>query len=109
MSTAGSRLKNVLSFHEFMRRKEVLSLYKDFIKEVRKIGRDQLRSELELQIRFDFKHNKDMKDNSVVKSLLADGRRELIRLRHLVEDDRYHGQTPHRDGRLGVGWPWESK
>ncbi|XP_065646992.1 LYR motif-containing protein 2 [Hydra vulgaris] len=68
--------KDVLSLQQFMRRKEVLNLYRDFFKLIRCAPLNERKS-LQQWIREDFKNSKHLTDDIDIKLQLSRGRLAL--------------------------------
>lgn len=58
-------------------RQEVLKLYRDIFKTLRKVPDEKTRLELRDWARVDFKNNKHHTDESVIKSMLHYGKKSL--------------------------------
>lgn len=126
-----SRLKNVLPLQVFIRRQQVLRLYREFNKTVRFIPDESLRIDLKRQIRADFKQNMNIKENSIVRVLMQEAQRHLVMLQSMgtsslkliskqslnnkgniednIDSNSWLGMDDPEDprGRVGVKWPWD--
>lgn len=81
----GSRLpKGTLDFKQFLLRKEVLSLFKDFMKTASRVAHIGDRAELKQWIRSDFRRNKDHKDPDTIKMMLTRGKISLKELQSTI-------------------------
>lgn len=112
----GSRLPStddIPSYKEFVHRFTVLSLYRNFLKEVKIMPHNQV--DLREQIQREFKANRTVTDPFNVQRALAEGKRRFQELQEFTgSDNKYEGEswlnTPDeedRRGRLGSGWPWD--
>jgi ClpP class serine protease len=124
---------DALSLPDFMRRVQVLALYRSFLRETRKIkADDQLRRDLTTKIKEDFRKNRDITQHAITKMLMTEANREFKRLADLVDSmsgmevpepvQGAHGSTVDglsadikgdiddidTDMRVGAGWPWET-
>jgi hypothetical protein len=121
-----SRLKNVLPLQVFIRRQQVLGLFREFNRAVRLIPDDSLRIDLKRQILSDFKQNMNMNENSIVRVLIQEAQRHLVMLQSMgsgssklkskqplnnndnIDSNSWLGMDDPEDprGRVGVKWPW---
>eukprot|EP01041_Mallomonas_annulata_P008124 gene8124-16672_t len=112
-----SRLVGAPSFHIFIHTRRVLSLYRTFLKEVKKVQDEELKLELNRLIKEEFKAGKLELDKYLVKNRLTDGQRKLEQLRSLAvpltsssPSKQFEVTMDDEDaaqGRVGTGWPWE--
>lgn len=121
-----SRLGPTLPLRVFIRRQQVLHLYRNLLKAAKRVDDASLRDSLHLEIRNEFVHSKDLKDNSAIKTALVTGQRSLGRLEDLcssskastakngkhVSDRNSNSWMNTSDdsdvrGRVGTGWPWK--
>lgn len=117
-SSTAKRLGATLPFQYFVRQRQVLTLYRHLLKSVKKNldGNESLQKELQVQIRSDFRRNKEMKDNVAVASLIQEAKRNLEQIKDMNSGpaDSHGGagswiNTEDEDdkrGRIGNGWPW---
>ncbi|XP_052741176.1 LYR motif-containing protein 2 [Bicyclus anynana] len=73
--------KQTLSLKQFLLRQEVLKLYRDIIRTLRKVPDESTRLELKEWARTDFRNNKHHSDETTIKSMLHYGRKSLDDLR----------------------------
>ncbi|KPI95875.1 LYR motif-containing protein 2 [Papilio xuthus] len=69
--------KTTLNLKQFLLRQEVLKLYRDIFRTLRKISDESTRSELKDWARSDFRNNKHHRDETAIKSMLYYGRKSL--------------------------------
>ncbi|XP_032516580.2 LYR motif-containing protein 2 [Danaus plexippus] len=69
--------KTTLNLKQFLLRQEVLKLYRDIFKTLRKVPDEKTRLELRDWARVDFKNNKHHTDESAIKSMLHYGKKSL--------------------------------
>ncbi|XP_047530995.1 LYR motif-containing protein 2 [Vanessa atalanta] len=69
--------KATLNLKQFLLRQEVLKLYRDIFRTIRKVSDENTRLELKEWARSDFKNNKHHNDETTIKSLLYYGRKSL--------------------------------
>ena len=81
----GARLPgNVMSFKRFMLRTEVLKLYRDFLKTLRKVSNEGDRRELREWVRQDFKRHKDFEEEEVIRMMLTKGKKSLEEIKNTI-------------------------
>ena len=104
-----SRVKDVLPLHVFVRRQQVLKMYKDFRRALRGVADDHLRISIKGQVMHEFRSNQGLKDTVAIKTLLNEAKRNLEKLRAmgdvptaLVKEEEGSGEL-----RVGTGWPWQ--
>lgn len=71
---------NALTLKQFMKRREVLSLYKDILKTINKIENKEDKKYLLNWVRTDFKKNKFVSDAEVINSEITRGKLTLKEL-----------------------------
>ena len=108
-----SRLKDVLPLHVFVRKQQVLQLYKEFRRAGRQVPDMKLRQSIKSQVLYEFRTNKDLTDTVAIKTLMAEARRNLEKLRAMSQPlGVSKSATPDADKddpeqhRVGTGWPW---
>ncbi|XP_072932901.1 LYR motif-containing protein 2 [Epargyreus clarus] len=69
--------KATLNLKQFLLRQEVLKLYRDIFRTLRKVPDETTRAELREWARADFRNNKDHVDETTIKSMLYYGRKSL--------------------------------
>ncbi|CAG9562671.1 unnamed protein product [Danaus chrysippus] len=69
--------KTTLNLKQFLMRQEVLKLYRDIFKTLRKVPDEKTRLELRDWARIDFRNNKHHTDETVIKSMLHYGKKSL--------------------------------
>ncbi|CAK1555266.1 unnamed protein product [Leptosia nina] len=69
--------KNALSLKQFLLRQEVLKLYRDIFRTLRKVPDSVTREDLKEWARTDFRNNKYHNDEASIKSMLYYGRKSL--------------------------------
>ena len=109
-----------------MRQRQVLSLYRQFLKSVRTNLSDNaiLQEEIRNQVKNDFRRNSNMTDHVGATTLIQEATRHLARIKDMNSnlDNRGGGgggggggtkgswiNTEDKDdprGRVGEGWPW---
>ncbi|XP_052708954.1 LYR motif-containing protein 2-like [Crassostrea angulata] len=80
--------KNVMSLERFMLRTEVLKLYKQMLRLVRKIPDQSQRQQLQNFIRQDFELNKNLEDEQAIRMNVMRGKnsmKELERTVHIAQ------------------------
>lgn len=78
-------LKPALNLKQFMLRQEVLKLYRDLHRTIRKVPDDSSRKDLRLWLREDFKKNKSLTEEIAIKMSMQVGNRSLKELRNSLE------------------------
>jgi hypothetical protein len=109
-------LGDVLPLHVFIRQRQVIHIYRNLLKATKGLQDAVLRQELQLQIRNDFRRNKDVKDTQLIKSLLQEANSSLKTLHGMVASIRTgpksvgswldQSENDDKRGRVGEGWPW---
>jgi hypothetical protein len=119
-----SRLKDkaALPLRDFMRRFQVLSLYRNMNRAARQVPDPNLRRSLCQEIRVGFKQNQTMKDVVSLKSTMVEATRQLQQLRSMSASGASTStnsappppgswlgdSTPDDErGRVGTDWPWQ--
>ncbi|XP_068617312.1 LYR motif-containing protein 2 [Battus philenor] len=69
--------KKALNLKQFLLRQEVLKLYREIFRTLRKVPDETTRLELKDWARSDFKNNKHHTDETAIKSMLFYGRKSL--------------------------------
>lgn len=106
---------DVPSYKEFVHRFSVLSLYRNCLKAVRAMPHNQ--DDLKIQVQREFRAHKNDTDPFNIQRALADGQRQYTELLELTgqsngpEVDSWLNTNDPEDprGRVGQGWPWDSK
>ena len=112
------RVKDAMSFRFFVRRQQVLQLYRTFLRASRRVADPELKKELSAQIKHEFRNNVGITDASVVKSLIVEATRNLERLQAMAMKTDSDVMVQHQNnsvttdedderGRVGKGWPWQ--
>jgi hypothetical protein len=121
-----SRLKDkaALPLRDFMRRFQVLSLYRNMNRAARQVADPNLRLSLCEEISVGFRQNQMMKDVVSVKSTMVEANRQLQQLRAMgasgtgstaaaakanAPPGSWLGDSTPDDerGRVGTDWPWQ--
>jgi hypothetical protein len=108
-----STTQDIPSYKEFVHRFSVLALYRNYLKEIRHMPRNQ--EDLKEQVQREFKGNKTVTDPFNVQRALAEGKRRFQELQELTgSSNKYEGDSwlntkDEEDprGRVGTGWPWD--
>ena len=111
---------NVLSYKEFVHRFTVLSLYRNYMREINVLPvAVDARKEFKHQVQHEFKAYKSSTDPYMIQKALSEGKRRFKELQQWTgssnnKNDTYDGEswlnTPDEEdprGRVGTGWPWE--
>ncbi|XP_045450025.1 LYR motif-containing protein 2 [Melitaea cinxia] len=69
--------KSTLNLKQFLLRQEVLKLYRDIFRTIRKVSDERTRMEMKEWARTDFRNNKHHTDETTIKSMLYYGRKSL--------------------------------
>lgn len=105
--------EDIPSYKEFVHRFTVLSLYRQYLKEIRVMPHNQ--EDLKVQVQQEFKANRTITDPFNVQRALTEGKRRFKELQEITgSNNKYDGEswlnTPDTEdprGRVGTGWPWE--
>lgn len=115
ISMSTSRIKNALSFKDFVKRQQVLQLYRNLLMKAKSIpNNNELKKSIIEQIRSDFKVSKGITDPMALKSLIQEGHRGIQRIQALnsesaTNSDSWINNSDEDDvrGRVGNIWPWQ--
>ncbi|XP_043268950.1 LYR motif-containing protein 2 [Venturia canescens] len=77
--------RTTMSLKEFMVHQEVLKLYRNIMKTVRKIPDKHDRDYMRDWVKSDFRANKDVKDEFAIKSLIVHGENSLRELQRNLD------------------------
>jgi hypothetical protein len=119
-----SKFSNALPLKLFIQRSQVRKLFRDLFKATRTCQDPQLKQELRHYIRTDFRKNKNIEGNALIKSHIQEGLQSLKKVQDLCESTikkripEIHERTSwleegegepenEKRGRVGVGWPWD--
>ncbi|XP_034829003.1 LYR motif-containing protein 2 [Maniola hyperantus] len=69
--------KQTLNLKQFLLRQEVLKLYREVFRTIKKVPDESTRLELKEWARTDFRNNKHHSDEAAIKSMLHYGRKSL--------------------------------
>ncbi|XP_022089946.1 LYR motif-containing protein 2-like [Acanthaster planci] len=81
---AASKIPKALTLKQFLLRQQVLSLYRDIQRSLRRVPNKKDRDELRVWAREEFKKNKKEKDEIVIRMLLTQGKRTLQEIQSTV-------------------------
>jgi len=70
-----SKKPSFLPLSHFIRRQEVLKMYRQFLRGTRQIEEHALRDDLRQQVRISFRNNSQLSDVSTIRNLLKEGKR----------------------------------
>lgn len=111
---SSSRLKNVLPLQHFIRKAQVLKLYRELLRDTKALKDHSLKTSVREQVIFEFRNSMHVSNPSTIKALLAEGQRSLAKIKSMSDKidvaDRWTEESDHEDdkrGRTGNGWPWE--
>ena len=114
--SAGNRLKNALPLHLFVRRQQVLRLYRSMRRAAGNVVNVDIRLDLQTQIKQEFTKNAVVRDNMAARALIQEANRSLKMLKAMGERPNHNNErgSQHYDdiadnGELGAGWPWMRK
>lgn len=119
------KFANSPPLHLFVRRQQVLRLYRALQRGTNDLEDATLVASLREQIRFEFKNNSKITDNVALRTLIQDGQRQLTKLQSMSKkvasatnnssfgvkpkaSDSWIDQQDADDvrGRVGTNWPW---
>ena len=112
-TTRFTATQDIPSYKEFIHRFTVLSLYRNYLKEIRRMPHNH--NDLRDQVQREFKANKTVIDPFNVQRALAEGKRRFEELQGLTgnskanDGDSWLNTNDEEDprGRIGSGWPWD--
>ena len=109
-----SRFANAPSLHQFIRKQQVLSLYRSLLLTARKIENPDVSKGILDQIKYEFRERQFTVDPAVIKTAIVEGNRNLQKIKSMFGTEK---SSPHVepsgtnadevDMRVGQGWPWE--
>ena len=99
----------------FMRRAQVLNLYRGMNRAARLVSNLELRKSLCAEIAINFRQNQHLKDSMSLKATLLEAHRQLKQLQAMGAEGSAHetgswlGESTEDDerGRIGTEWPWQ--
>ncbi len=130
-------LKNTLPLQVFIRRAQVTSVYRQLLRAARHCKDPELRLDITQQIRVEFQRNKDIEDNTLIRTCIQDATKSLKKVQDLVgtystlpsaksiqqgnnsvaskrtvKNEASGSWLEVQDeedkrGRVGEGWPWD--
>jgi len=113
------RLKDTLPLGVFIKRQQVLRLFRAMQKAARDVADKNLSVDLRVQIREEFKKSKQVKDPMATKSLIQEANRHLTKLKSMsssgLSSDKLalnswaqsSSDPEDEKGRVGTEFPWE--
>ena len=119
MSKRISKFANAISLQEFVRRQQIVTMYRKMLVQARRIPDSNVSQGITQQIKDDFRNNKTVKDPVAVKSLIVEGARSLKQIEAMSKDGSQSSgsagssgswldssEEGDTKGRVGSGWPW---
>lgn len=112
-----SRLPDsILPLHHFIRKSQSINLFRNMLREARKLKEDHLRDTISQEIVSSFRRNKMVEDPISINGYLTEGYKHLKELKAMnngisKETDSWMNYSEEDDirGRVGMAWPWERK
>jgi hypothetical protein len=109
-----ARIKDVLPFREFTRRRQVLTLFRSMLRAANQLEDSALRTSITKEIGAGFRQNRDLRDPVAVKVTIQEAHRQMKQLQSMGQNssaydaDSWINQSEPDDerGRVGKGWPW---
>ncbi|XP_041351986.1 LYR motif-containing protein 2-like [Gigantopelta aegis] len=77
-----------MSLKRFIRRSEVLKLYRDILRTLKQVSNEEYRQELKKWARRDFENSRHQDDEEAIKMLLTKGRMQLKELTRTLQLSR---------------------
>lgn len=103
----------VLPLHVFVKRQQVVKLYRRLLKAALKLHQDSLQADVTRQIKLEFRKNKDLSDKVAIRNAIQSGHRQLKQVEDMIgvstrSADSWLSSSDQVDvrGRVGDGWPW---
>ena len=116
---------NVPPLHVFMRRAQLLKLFRDFLRAANCLPDASLRVDIRSQVTDSFRYYQTITDAVIIKNLIAEAHRSLNQLHSMGTPREGHhikptgaagaaaanswmsgGDAEDERGRVGTGWPW---
>lgn len=116
------RLGKTLPLKVFIRRQQVLTLYRQLLKTSKGVVDEDVRNGIRQEIRSGFAQGKILTDSASIKTSIVAGQRSLSQLEDMcgvkpsnsakqqIPDAGSWINTKDKDdvrGRVGTGWPWK--
>ncbi|XP_046984790.1 LYR motif-containing protein 2 [Schistocerca americana] len=79
------KIPATMNLKQFMLRQKVLKLYRDILREIRRVPDEGSKAELRLWARSDFRKYQNEKDEYAIKMLIFNGERSLKELKQSIE------------------------
>lgn len=114
--------EKVLSLKDFIRRAQSLKLFRDFLRQIRRVPNQQLQSQIRVEVKTQFRYNSHLVDSMAYKSAMIEAHRSLKQIEALsvkgseneigdavVDNHDSTDESSSSDGnyRVGTGWPWD--
>ncbi len=106
-------ISDALPLKVFIRKAQVIQLYRSILKHIQKIDDDYVKRDLKSQVTSGFRKNISLKDSEVPQALReATDHLKFIQTmvqRRSAADDSWLASSTESDekGRVGTGWPWQ--
>jgi len=81
--------KDILPLHVFIRRRQILSSYRNLLKATRPCEDPDLRKDVFNQIRTEFQRNKDLQDKVVIKQCIQQASRSLKQVEEICNRQKH--------------------
>mmetsp|Transcript_24737 Transcript_24737/g.41242 ORF Transcript_24737/g.41242 Transcript_24737/m.41242 type:complete len:120 (+) Transcript_24737:16-375(+) len=116
-----SRLGQTLPLHIFIRRRQVVHLYRHLLKACKNVDDSSVKSDLIDEIKLEFHTNKELEEKIAIKNAITQGNRSLTQLNDMIGgQNRVYGSNAiagesswldtndcdDERGRVGTDWPW---
>ena len=125
-------LNSTLPLHVFIRRAQVLQVYRQLLRATRPCSDPQLKQDLVQQIQVEFRRNQFVQDKNLIRSCISDATKAVKKIQDVCsphqtpaavkttsstdankkkkDPNSWLGVEDEIDprGRVGEGWPWQS-
>jgi len=124
--------KDILPLHVFIRRRQVISAYRNLLKAAKPCKDDALKNDVINQVRTEFQRNKSLENKDTIKQCIQQATRSLRQVEEICNPQKHapivadensfktnEAAVTKKDeswinvkdsidvrGRIGEGWPW---
>lgn len=108
------------SLKDFIRRSQVIDMYRSFLRKSKRIEDDILRGNIREELKTQFRLNSHLRDPMAIKSCILEAHRNLQKIDSIIAVSSLGIPTQSQprartnglldtetDKRLGIDWPWE--
>lgn len=106
-----SRFRDTLPLHVFIRKRQVLDLYRKSLRAAKRANPSHVREVLLSEVKREYRNGASINDAMTIKTLIVQGKRNLDTLQGMSAEapaDSWLSTQDEEDvrGRVGTKWPW---